>query len=149
MGKRQIWPVKGTDKIVTVDDSTYQEINQQILNGPDTYTPARLWEFARRILEKEQTAREKDERHARGDYGPELTELGGYVSDVINRVDAKPYEVAASLGDKIEDCREGGFTVHDANRLMQLHDKLVAEQVETGALIAKVGNLIKELRGNF
>jgi len=141
---KEIWPKNGGDHIIQVEDSTYDMIREASRNFTN---PDSLWEFARRAFECERKAKARSERHARGDFKPELVNLEGYVVDVSNRLDNTPYRISQDMLTKVYDCQETsrGFDKHDAQRLQELYDALTDEVHKTDEMVVKIGGLVKEL----
>jgi len=107
-----------------------------------------VWELARSVLEAQAEDREREDRHARGDYSQELNELEGRVHDLLLRVDGTPYLVAMKLLTSIHDSQASGFTGRDMQSLQKLFDKIVEEVHKTDEMVVALGDRIREL-GEF
>ena len=149
MGTREIWPANHDDKIIPVEEMVYKTIESKIraiqTGGRTTDS---LWELVRLALNCDREERAKRDRHAKGDYGPELEEMQGIVSDITYRTDGDTYSVANRILDKVEEMRAGGFLDTDADRLLEMHQELTAELLKTNEIAGNLKQVIRSLKGD-
>lgn len=147
MVKQVIWPLTDGDPLVNVDDATYKMIKKRVeqltVSGGEA---SALWDFARQIVLSERKAREKADRHARGDFTDEIREAQGIAFDISARTDGTSYDTATQIQDKLDEMRSRGFDVSDVDALIGLHLDLTEELKKTADMSGELLNAINELR---
>jgi hypothetical protein len=141
---KEIWPLHGDDTLIQVDDKTWNLIkNSAGLDLPDDS----MWEFARKLILSDREATQVRERHARGDYGPELRDVLASALNIIDRTDGDSYHIAEHITDKVHDMMEDGFTQDGVGAMQHSYNLLTNELQKTTEMAVKLGGLIRELKG--
>ena len=154
-GNRQIWPVGGNGVKVDVEQSTYDEImkvGKEFVGGVGSsalLTSDGIWEIARRVILADREAREKHDRHARGDFGPELGQALLVATDIGDETDGDAYAVAAELMTLLHKATaRAGFTAQDVRDMLELHADLVERLHATDELAVKLQGILISLKGD-
>lgn len=144
---QEIWPINGADKIIKLPEPVARRIRATMELMPQGTDCDLTWELVRVALEADREAREKQERRARGDFGPELHDATGVAEEISARTDGEAYEPIATILDRLDDIKRRGFEDIDVTNLLELHAELVEEVHHTDELVVKLGGLLLELKG--
>lgn len=148
MGSKSLFPQRGSDKIVTVDDKTYDLIRAASDNGFG-YGGDTLYELARKVIEADRATRTDIERRARGDFGPELS-VARNLTDVIgDRTDGKTFEVIQRIQEElIVAMQDTGFDQETVRELLSLQGRLKDELLHTDEMADQLHAAILQLKGD-
>ncbi len=150
MGTRQIWPAKGDDKLVDVEDTAYAkitEIGKQFADMGTLYRPGDVWEIARLVILADREAREKTDRHARGDYGVELAKALEVATDIADETDGNAYGAVADLMSLLNTAVRTGFSGEDDVPVMlEQYNRLIEKLHATTENAVKLQDMLLQLK---
>lgn len=149
---QNIMPAKGSDPVLRdVSNETYalvREVAREFTGNGATaiITMDGVFEIARRVILSDREAREKHDRHARGDFGVELAEVLQVAIDIADETDGDTYAEVVALMDIVHESIRNGFDLSDVGRLLGRHQKAVELFHENSERLVKLQGMLLALK---
>ena len=143
---QNIYPEKGSDPIVVVEDDVFDTLTRMINYDKFAGQTDDAWEIARVAIQLDRAALRRKERHERGDFEPELQVLKDLAEDVWMRTDGEAADAPNDLVNVCTAAMQHGFSKEGGvPELKRLYNEMSEHENKTTELIVKIGAAIAEL----